>query len=677
MRSIVGVDVGGTFTDFFVTDRTTGESLVHKVPSTPDDPSRAVLRGLRDLKQRFGIAAAAIERFAHSTTVATNALIERSGGRVAMITTAGFRDLIEIGRQTRPKIYDLKADAPAPLVPRELRFEVKERIGPNGDVICSLNDAEILRVVEVVAAADVDCCAICLLFSFINSEHERRIGAALRARRPDLHVSLSSEVQPEFREYERFSTATLNAYLKPKVTNYLGRLAVALRAESPDALIGIGQSSGGLMSIDRACELPIRTALSGPAAGVVGALAVAQRSGKADLITLDIGGTSTDVCLIESGSAAMTYGRNIAEFPVRLPTVDIQTVGAGGGSVAQIGPDDLLKVGPTSAGAEPGPACYGRGGILPTVSDANVVLGRLPEALVGGEMMLDPNAAARAIMPVANHLGLTLEGAALGIVRIMASNVVRAVRAVSVERGYDPRRFTLIAFGGAGGLHAVDIARELGMREILIPPLPGILCAEGVAASPLEENFVAACRTRLGADLTPVRAVLQRLVSEADRWHHSEARDAGGFSIALAIDMRYVGQNYELSVPVAADQAIDLPGRARLAALFVAEHQAKYGHHDPAAPIEIINLRLRARAGISTIFSCPRGRVSHRQPSSRKVWFDPSGPIETDVVDRESLSSGRHLLGPLIITQFDSTTVVPPDAKARVDDAGNIIVSVT
>jgi N-methylhydantoinase A len=677
MRSVVGVDVGGTFTDFFVTDRTTGENLVHKVRSTPDDPSRAVLRGLRDLKQRFGSAAEAIERFAHSTTIATNALIERSGGRVAMITTAGFRDLVEIGRQTRPKIYDLKADAPAPLVQRELRFEVKERIGPKGNVICSLSDTEILRVVEAVAAVDVECCAVCLLFSFINSEHERRIGAALRARRPDLHVSLSSEVQPEFREYERFSTAILNAYLKPKVTDYLGCLAVALRAKSSDALLGIGQSSGGLMNIDRARELPIRTALSGPAAGVVGALAVAQRSGIADLITLDIGGTSTDVCLIENGTAAMTYGRNIAEFPVRLPTLDIQTVGAGGGSVAHIGPDDLLKVGPMSAGAEPGPACYGRGGILPTVSDANVVLGRLPETLVGGEMMLDCSAAARAIMPLAKRLGLTLDIAALGIVRIMASNVVRAVRAVSVERGYDPRRFTLFAFGGAGGLHAVDVARELGIREILIPPSPGILCAEGAAASPLEENFVAACRTRLDTDLVQVRGALERLVSAADRWHHSEARDAGGFHIAVAIDMRYVGQNYELSVPVAVNQVIDLPDKARLTALFVAEHQAKYGHHDPAAPIEIINLRLRARAGISTISSRSRGRVSHRQTSIRKVWFDPSGPIDTDVVDRESLGVGRPLPGPLIITQFDSTTVVPPDAKARVDDAGNIIVKVT
>ena len=677
MRPVVGVDVGGTFTDFFVCDRVTGESFVHKVPSTPDDPSRAIIAGLVDLRSRFGIATSTIERFAHGTTIATNALIERSGGRVAMITTTGFRDLVEIGRQTRPKIYDLKADAPAPLVPREVRFEVRERVGPKGEIIHPLNETEILRVVEIVAAADVDCCAVCLLFSFLNPDHERRIGVALRARRPNLHVSLSSEVQPEFREYERFSTTILNAYLKPKVTRYLERLAVALREESPEASIGIGQSSGGLMNIDRACELPIRTALSGPAAGVVGALAVAQRSGKANLITLDIGGTSTDVCLIENGSAAMSYGRDIAEFPVRLPAIDIHTVGAGGGSIAHIGPDGLLKVGPISAGAQPGPACYARGGTLPTVSDANIVLARLPDTLVGGEMTLDPDAAARAIMPLAKHLGLTIHETAFGVIRIVASNVVRAIRVVSVERGYDPRQFTLIAFGGAGGLHAVDVARELDMREILIPASPGILCAEGVAVSPLEENFVVTCRTTLDGDLSAVRAALQRLASEAQAWRPSRAGTADGVRLMLAIDMRYVGQNYELPVPVTADKGITLPDTGHLKALFLAEHQAKFGHHDPTAAIEIVNVRLRVRAGSTALTSHQRAAVGRQAPISRNVWFDQSGPVETPVIDRASLNAGTRLPGPLVITQFDSTTVIPPRAQAHVDDALNILIEVT
>ena len=446
MSWTVGVDVGGTFTDFYLLDSATKDVLVHKRPSTPDDPSRAILAGLFELAESVGIDLDAVSRFAHGTTVATNALIERSGGLVAMITTKGFRDLLEIGRQVRPKIYDLKADAAAPVVSRQFRFEVAERVGPRGEVVTALSDTEIAAVVETVAASGADCCAVCLLFSFLNPEHERRIGAALRARLPDLHISLSCEVQPEFREYERFSTTVLNAYLQPKVTRYMARLAEALQGRASGAAIGISQSAGGLMAIEHAGKLPIRTALSGPAAGVVGAVAVAGRSGEKNLITLDIGGTSTDVCLIEDGAAAMTYGRDIAEFPVRLPSIDINTVGAGGGSIAHVGPDGLMKVGPESAGAVPGPACYGRGGILPTVSDANAFLGRLPVALVGGGMTLDREASRRVIAPLAERLGLPLPETALGIIRICVSNMVRAIRSISVERGYDPRDFTLMPF---------------------------------------------------------------------------------------------------------------------------------------------------------------------------------------------------------------------------------------
>jgi N-methylhydantoinase A len=406
MSWTVGVDVGGTFTDFFLSDSTTGAVHVHKIPSTPDDPSTAVLSGLIDLRTRLDLPANVLDRFAHGTTVATNALIERKGGRVAMITTAGFRDLVEIGRQVRPKVYDLNADAPMPVVPRECRFEVAERVGPRGEVLRELLDEEVDRVVAEVVAANVDSCAVCLLFSLINPRPEQHIGAALSKRCPGIQVSLSSDVQPEFREYERFSTTLLNAFLKPKVTQYMNHLASSLAGEAPRASIGISQSSGGLMNIHRASEMPIRTALSGPAAGVVGAMAVATRSKRSDLITLDIGGTSTDVCLIENGAATLAYGRNIADFPVRLPSIDIHTVGAGGGSIAHIGRDGLLKVGPESAGAAPGPACYGQGGTLPTVTDANVVLGRLPCELVGGGMRLDRDAAARAIEPIADKLGL-------------------------------------------------------------------------------------------------------------------------------------------------------------------------------------------------------------------------------------------------------------------------------
>jgi N-methylhydantoinase A len=676
MSWAVGVDVGGTFTDFCLLNRATNELFVHKVPSTPDDPSRAILEGMLAVRHRHGIQIDEISGFAHGTTVATNALIQRTGGRVAMITTAGFRDLIEIGRQVRPRIYDLKADAPSPVVPRAARFEVRERIGPKGEVVIALSDEEIDRVVGQVVATNADCCAICLLFAFLNPEHEKRIAAALHARRPDLHLSLSSEVQPEFREYERFSTTVLNAFLQPKVTRYMERLETVIGDEVGQAAIGISQSSGGLMDIRRASEFPIRTALSGPAAGVVGAVAVAARSDEANLITLDIGGTSTDVCLIERGAAAMSYGRDIAEFPVRLPSIDINTVGAGGGSIAFIGPDGLLKVGPVSAGAVPGPACYSRGGTLPTVSDANVILGRLPDTLVGGGMTLDKSAAERAVAPLAQRLGLGLQETALGILRIMTSNMVRAIRAVSIERGYDPRDFALMPFGGAGGLHAVDVARELSMRTILIPLSPGILCAEGVVLSDLQESFVKTCRVALDRDLGMVARGIDDLRIAAEEWHGTHGiNDRLQFGISL--DMRYVGQNYEL--PVLLDEAsAGLPPVSVLRERFFAVHRAKYGHFDEAAPIEIVNVRLRASiAGEAVTDPILRGDKVEVERTQSDVWFERAGPRKTTIVHRSSLLPNAVVPGPAIITQYDSTTIVPPACSARVDRARNIIIEVS
>jgi N-methylhydantoinase A len=675
MSWVVGVDVGGTFTDFCLFNRATNEVVVHKVPSTPEDPSRAILDGLATAKKQHDIRSEDISHFAHGTTVATNALIQRTGGRVALITTVGFRDLIEIGRQVRPRIYDLKVDAPEPLVCRQLRFEVRERIGPKGEVITPLTDGEVRRVVELIASSDVDCCAVCLLFSFLNGDHERRIVAALHEQLPKLHVSLSSQVQPEFREYERFSTTVLNSFLQPKVTGYMQSLKTALAAEVGRATIGISQSAGGLMDINRASELPIRTALSGPAAGVVGAVAVAARSLEKNLITLDIGGTSTDVCLIENGVATMTYGRDIADFPVRLPSIDIHSVGAGGGSIAFIGRDGLLKVGPTSAGAVPGPACYGRGGTKPTVSDANIILGRLPETLVGGAMTLDESAAADAVQLLARKLDLGLHETALGILRIMTSNVVRAIRAVSIERGHDPRDFSLMPFGGAGGLHAVDVARELAIRKILVPISPGILCAEGVALSDMKEGFVATCRTALNGDLRSLNAVLDRLFGAARAWFETVVRE-GELETVASVDMRYVGQNYELAVALGGSTD-NVPDASTLQKRFSELHQARYGHFDETAPIEIVNLRLNAR-GVRQNSSRSRYRPIAAPENNRitDVWFDSSGPTKTNVFARGSLTSGQIISGPAIITQFDSTTVIPPLCTATVDDALNIVIEV-
>lgn len=673
MSATLGVDVGGTFTDFFLMDEASGETRTHKVASTPDDPSRAILQGLRALMPEGNLSL-----LAHGTTVATNALIQRCGGEVALVTTAGFKDLLEIGRQTRPKIYDLKADHPEPLVPRERRFEVAERIGPAGEVILDLADSEIRRAIADVKNSGAQSVAVCFLFSFLNSTHERRMGEALRAALPGVDVSLSCEVQPEFREYERLSTTVLNAFLQPVAGRYMTHLGSAIDRHAAGARIGICQSSGGLMSIGRAGEMPIRTALSGPAAGVVGAIAAGARCGRRDLITLDMGGTSTDVCLVRDGKAEVAFGRSVAGFAVRLPSIDIHTVGAGGGSIAYVGRDGLMRVGPMSTGANPGPACYGKGGREPTVSDANLVLGRLPPELIGGGMRLDPGLAERAIAPLAAKLGLSLRATALGIVRIVNANMMRAIRVVSIERGHDPRSFTLLAFGGAGALHAVEIARELGIRGVVVPAAPGILCAEGVAAADMEESFVATCRVALDGDLAPVAAAFARLLGDAGQWQRRERQAGLQECLESAIDMRYVGQNFELAVPV--PQGQDLPPSDWLKSAFLEAHQRKYGHHDPAAAIEIVNARLSARKTRASVklstFAPPQYSSAANSRSTRPVWFSADQASETTCIDRGDLVPGTALDGPLIVTQFDATTLVPPGSRLLVAECGSLQIEV-
>ena len=675
MSWLIGVDVGGTFTDLFAFEPGSGRIVVHKVPSTPGDPSLAILAGLEGLRDRYGVDLARMERFAHGTTVATNALIQRRGGRLALVTTKGFRDLLEIGRQIRPRVYDIQTDYPPPLVPRERRLEAAERVGSKGEVLTELTEAEAERVAREVAACDVEGVAVCLLFSFLNPAHERRLADAIRRARPDLLVSASSEVQPEFREFERMSTTVLNAYLQPQVTRYMERLGGAIDTLSPGSAIGINQSSGGLMSIGRASRFPVRTALSGPAAGVVGAADVARRSGHPDVITFDMGGTSTDVCLVRGGAAEMTFGRDVAGFPVRLPAIDIHTIGAGGGSIARFGPDDLLKVGPESAGAEPGPACYGKGGRDATVSDANVVLGRLPTELLGGDMRLDATKAAAAIAPIADRLGMSLEVAALGIVRIVNANMMRAIRAVSIERGHDPRPFVLMPFGGAGALHAVDLARELGMRAILVPPSPGILCAQGLVAADLRESFVATCRTALSGNLEPVSRELSRLHGLCKEWWKTERIEAGTASSQLVVDMRYIGQNYEIGVSVPASDGLSLPTSTELARAFHTAHQRNYGHHDPAAPIEIVNLRLTAVGKLPDIAPPSfTGSGDARPRSRRPVWFSGEAAVDSAIWWRPDLPPGATVTGPAVIEQLDATAPIPPGYQARVDAGLNLVI---
>ncbi len=683
MAWFIGVDVGGTFTDLYAFDQVSGAEYAYKTPSTPDDPSRAILSGLDALCDEEGIAPGDIGRLGHGTTVATNALIQRRGATVALVTTDGFRDLLEIGRQTRPKMYDLKADYPPPLVPRERRFEVVERVGPRGEVLTALSDAAVQSVVRAVAAANVEGCAVCFLFAFLNPAHERRVGDALRAALPDIHISLSSDVQPEFREYERFSTTVQNAYLQPVVTRYMTNLRNGLTTRAPQAAIGINQSSGGLMSVERAGDYPIRTALSGPAAGAVGAVHIGRLAGRPNVITLDMGGTSADVCLIRDYQTDISNEQEVAGFPVRLPMVDINTVGAGGGSIAWFDRDGLLKVGPESAGAVPGPACYGAGGDRPTVSDANLLLGRLsPKGLLGGTMALDRAAAAAAVQPVADRLRFTVEKAAHGILGIVVANMVRAIRAISVERGHDPRDFSLMPMGGAGALHAPDVARSLDMREIVVPPSPGILCAQGLVVSDLKEDFVVSGRYPVQDDvLDDVARSIGDLVADARRWAETSARDAVRQSLELSFDMRYVGQNFELRVSAGAADGLEAgpaaPDADALRRLFFEVHDRNYGFYNPDDPVEIVNIRLTARGVLPKPQPAAAESRSVDGPgavAARPVWFAADAAVDSQVFDRTALQPGQTIPGPAVIDQLDATVLVFPGDTARVDEQRNLIM---
>ena len=685
MSWIIGVDVGGTFTDFYAVSAADGEVRIAKRPSTRDNPGRAVIEGLGELAEA-GVPLGQVRRLAHGTTVATNAIIQRRGGKVVLVTTAGFRDLLEIGRQIRPHMYDLYHDQPPPLVPRERRLEVEERITSGGRVVRPLGDAAVAETVARLGEIEADAAAVCLLFAFQNPEHEARLGAAIRTARPDLRVSLSSEVQPEFREFERCSTTVLNAWLQPVMDEYMASLEAGLAERVPHARIGINQSNGGLMSPARARALPVRTALSGPAAGVVGAIDAGARSGLRDLITLDMGGTSADVSLVRDLKADVALERAVAGLPIRLPSIDVQTVGAGGGSIAWFDRDGLLKVGPQSAGAEPGPACYGRGGTEPTVTDANLLLGRLSaRGLLGGRMTLDRDRAAQAFARVAGELGYGAERAAHGVNGVVVANMVRAIRTISVERGHDPRDFTLVAFGGAGPLHARDVAEALGIREILVPEVPGIVCAQGLVIADVKEDVVLGRRVELKSETAgELAAAVAELAGRAQTWFREEAVPDADREVELVFDARYIGQNFELRVPVASGPPTVLDGRpapdsiAAITARFFDVHDVAYGYHNPDDRVEVVNVRLTAfgRTRRGRVEEAAAGPAEPCAPEEiRPVWFGPHAPADTPVFDRSRLQAGAEFVGPAIVEQLDATTVVHPGDRARVDAHANLNIT--
>jgi N-methylhydantoinase A len=665
---IVGVDVGGTFTDVTAVDTESGDVRIGKVPSQPLDEAAAVLAGLAAL----GIESGAVRRLVHGTTVGTNAILERRGARVALLTTAGFRDLIEIGRTKRniPALFIPTFVRPRPVVDRPLRFEIAERMLADGRVLRPLEPAETAPVLERVASAAPEAMAICLLHAYANPAHERQLGQLVAARLPGVPVSLSFDVVPEYREFERFSTTVLNAYLQPLMDRYLGGLEKRL-FESGYAygVLTVG-SSGGMMTVDTARRLPIKTIVSGPAGGVSRACFLAPHAGLGDFITYDMGGTSTDVCLVQGGVPVTTTDNAIGAFPVKVPQIDIHTVGAGGGSLAWLDVDGSLQVGPLSAGARPGPVAYGLGGTQPTVTDANVVLGRMgTDRALGGSIRLDAARARDAIARLAERLGLGVHATAEGIVRIAVARMTSSIREISIARGHDPRELPLVAFGGAGPMHAALIAEELAIPRVLIPEHPGNFSALGLLVSDVKHDDA---RTRvglLGAQGEAIDAAFAEMEAAA-----VERLAADGFApperrIDRALDLRYCGQAFELTVPLA-------PGPLDVDAIvrdFHARHLATYGHADPAGDVELVNVRVAARGIVDKPVPRPHATRGEARRGTRTAWFG-GAVLSVDVYQREAQATSATIAGPAIVEEFGATTVVPPGWIARVDDLGDLIL---
>lgn len=665
--TLIGVDVGGTFTDFVVLDAT--GLRVHKVPTTPADQSAAIVAGLAALGLEQG-------QIVHGMTVATNALLERKGARTALLTTAGFADVLVIGRQNRPQLYHLTQARPPSLVADGLRLEVDERVDADGAVLAPLDEAAVAQIAAHLRAAHVESLAIVLLFAFRSPVHERRAAAIIQQYLPDLPISLSSAILPEYREVERTATTVINAYVQPLVGRYLRRLAAALAGSQ----VRIMQSNGGAIGLEQAADQAARLVLSGPAGGVVGALDVARQAlegASPHLITFDMGGTSTDVALCP-GSIPTTAESVISDLPLRLPVIDIHTVGAGGGSVAYLDAGGGLRVGPRSAGAVPGPACYGRGGQEATVTDANLVLGRLdPQGFLGGtgDVTLDVDAARRVLGELGAALGLSAEAAALGVVQIANAVMEQALRRVSVERGYDPRRFTLLPFGGAGPLHACELAAALGCRQILVPPFPGVLSAYGMLVADVVHDAAQTIllpAEMLMADSAELHAIYTKLAAQVRAVLAQE-----GFAepqIEAALDLRYRGQSYELTVPL----RLPLAGAAVAEAVtaFHAAHAQRYGYAMPDEPVTVVTLRVAAR-GPGAQPTLPRQPIGDADASAarlaeRPVWFTAAGATQTPLYDRAKLHAGNLLTGPALVLQYDATVVIAPGWTGRVDALGNL-----
>jgi N-methylhydantoinase A/oxoprolinase/acetone carboxylase beta subunit len=687
----VGVDVGGTFTDIVL--EKTGDAravVVTKVPSTPHDQSEGVVDGILKVCDLAGVAPGEIDAVFHGTTVATNMVIERDGAEVGMITTRGFRDILHMARHKRPHNFSLQFDLPwqsKPLVRRRNRIPVSERImPPDGRIEVPLDEDEVRRAAELFAKRGMDAVIVAFLFSFLNNEHEQRAREIVSAILPDAFVSCSSDVVNTIREYERFSSAAMNAYVGPKVSAYLRRLEQRLGDSGIDAMVRVMQSNGGISTIEKSGELPIGLLLSGPAGGVIGGRWTGANCGNENVITIDIGGTSADISVIENGELRIKNPRDteVAGLPVLVPMIDIDTIGAGGGSIAYIDPGGAFRVGPRSAGAEPGPACYGKGGEEPTVTDAQVVLGRLdPEHFLGGDLTIDATLSEKAIREhIAGPLGLSLDQAALGILRIVNNNMALAINANSVAKGVDPRNFTLMGFGGAGPLHAVSLAEAIFARDVISPVQPGITAATGLLVTDLQYEYtqstVLVLDTASEADFARVNAVLAELQERAHRQLEADGIAPEQRRFRQVAECRYVGQGFELRAEML-DGPLD---KARAAAViddFYRVHKQVYGHAFRDQLCEMVTLRVVAVVAVEALEAPRLGHGGRRNPAEaqlyrRRTVFDHGEPLETPRYERARLLAEDSIVGPALVVQHNSTTIVPPGYRATVMAHGDMLI---
>ena len=676
----IGVDSGGTFTDVCLFEESTGRTEVWKVPSTPDDPSRGIALGVAEALERVGATPDQVSYFGHGTTVGTNALIQLRGAPTGLIATDGFRDLLEIGRQKRPDLYDLQADKPTVLIARDLRLEVPERVRHDGTVETVLDEQAVREAARTLKQAGVQSVAICFLYSFIRPEHEAIARRIVAEEFPEAFISSSSDVAPEFREYERMSTAVVNAYLGPIMHRYIERLGTRLNELGLKVKPHLTQSNGGVIGFEQAARLPVRTVLSGPSTGVVAAQAIGEQTGIGNLITFDVGGTSSDVALLQDGQCQLASEAVVHGYPIKAPMLDIHTVGAGGGSIAYVDNGGLLKVGPRSAGANPGPVCYGLGNTEPTVTDANVVLQTLnPTHLLAGRMAINRQLAVDAIAGLAEKLGLGVMETAQGILSVVIANMARAIRVISVQRGHDPRDYALVAFGGAGPLHAARLAKELEMTRVVIPRSPGILCATGLLLTDLRADFASTQLRILDEDaLSSINSAFQSLEHQANAWFEEERIAAHDRTLARSVDVRYLGQNYEIAVPVPDSHA---SGRtlAAIAERFAIEHERLYGFAAPDNPIQLVTCRASAAGQVRKAVFLPSPEqgadASAARIGARQVWMPELGDfVECPIYDRALLGAGNLIQGHAIIEQMDTTTIVLPGMTAKVEPYLNLIL---